>query len=90
MFAASALPGAFAAENNTIQIALIGCGGRGTGAASNALSTKSGPVKLVAMADVFNDRLSTSYNGIKQRFDADVDVPDDRKFIGFRASIACL
>ena len=85
VFASAALPGAFAAENNTIQIALIGCGGRGTGAASNALSTKSGPVKLVAMADVFNDRLSTSYNGIKQRFDAQVDVPDDRKFIGFDA-----
>ena len=85
VFASAALPGAFAAENNTIQIALIGCGGRGTGAASNALSTKSGPVKLVAMADVFNDRLSTSYNGIKQRFDAQVDVPDDRKFVGFDA-----
>ena len=50
-----------AAENNTIQVALVGCGGRGTGAADNALSTKNGPIKLVAMADVFPDRLNGSY-----------------------------
>lgn len=87
MFAAAALPGAFAAENNTIQIALIGCGGRGTGAAANALSTTSGPIKLIAMADVFNDRLATSFNGLKTqaRFDGKIDVPDDRKFVGFDA-----
>ena len=47
------LPHVHAGENNTIQVALVGCGGRGTGAAGNALSTKSGPTKLVAMADVF-------------------------------------
>jgi hypothetical protein len=47
-----ALPYVHAAESNTIQVALIGCGGRGTGAANNALSVSNGPVKLVAMADV--------------------------------------
>lgn len=73
----------YAGETNTIQVALVGCGGRGTGAASNALDTKNGPVKLVAMADVFPNRLNASYEGIKQRFDQKVDVPDDRKFIGF-------
>src|SRR5262245_14674418 len=52
-----AIPAVHAAESNTIQVALVGCGGRGTGAAENALSTKAGPVKLVAMADVFQDRL---------------------------------
>ena len=46
-------PRVHAAENNTIQVALVGCGGRGTGAAGDALSVKSGPIKLVAMADVF-------------------------------------
>ena len=46
-----ALPHVHAAENNTIQVALVGCGGRGTGAAINALSVKNGPTKLVAMAD---------------------------------------
>ncbi|MBU6296031.1 MAG: gfo/Idh/MocA family oxidoreductase, partial [Planctomycetes bacterium] len=41
-----------AAGSDEIKVALIGCGGRGTGAALNALETKSGPIKLVAMADV--------------------------------------
>ena len=52
------MPHVHAAENNTIQVALIGCGGRGTGAAADALSAKNGPIKLVAMADVFEDRLT--------------------------------
>ena len=55
--AGAAVPHVHAAENNTIQVALIGCGGRGTGAAANALSVKNGPIKLVAMADVFERKL---------------------------------
>jgi hypothetical protein len=55
-----AVPAVHAAENNTIKVALIGCGGRGTGAAMNALSTQSGPTELVAMADVFQHRLDGS------------------------------
>jgi hypothetical protein len=51
--AAGIVPRMYAAENNTIKIVLIGCGGRGTGAADNALSVKNGPIKLVALADVF-------------------------------------
>src|SRR4029079_72102 len=50
------LPGAHAAGDDTIKVGLIGCGGRGTGAAGQAIST-SGKVKLVAMADAFEDRL---------------------------------
>ena len=46
------LPHVHAAGSNTIPIALVGCGGRGTGAAINALTVKNGPTKLVAMADV--------------------------------------
>src|SRR5690349_15823917 len=76
------LPGVHAAGSSLIQIALIGCGGRGTGAADNALSVKNGPIKLVAMADVFEDRLNDSYNGLKGHGDK-VDVPQDRRFIGF-------
>ena len=53
-------PRIYAGSNNTIKIALIGCGGRGTGAASNALSVRNGPIKLVAMSDVFEDKLSRS------------------------------
>ncbi|MEP6664097.1 MAG: Gfo/Idh/MocA family oxidoreductase, partial [Verrucomicrobiota bacterium] len=77
------LPHVFAAENNTIQIGLIGCGGRGTGAAANALSVNNGPTKLVAMADVFQDRLNTSYDTLHRDFSDKMDVPEDRRFIGF-------
>lgn len=80
-----AIPHVHAAENNTIQIALIGAGGRGTGAAANALNVKSGPVKLVAMADVFDNRLKSSYEGLKGQFEQKMDVPDDRKFVGMDA-----
>jgi predicted dehydrogenase len=84
--AGMALPSVHAGENNTIQVALVGCGGRGTGAAENALSVKEGPTKLVAMADVFTDRLSSSYKELhNQRFAGKIDVPEDRKFIGFDA-----
>ncbi len=83
--AGTTIPYVHAAESNTIQIALIGCGGRGTGAAENAMSVKNGPVKLVAMADVFGDRLRSSYKGLSSRFAAMMDVPEDRRFIGFDA-----
>lgn len=75
---------AYAGEDNTINVALVGCGGRGTGAAFNALSTQ-GPVKLVAMADVFEDRLESSFNGLSKQFPKQVEVPPDRKFIGLDA-----
>jgi len=91
--AAPAIPHVHAAENNTIQLALVGCGGRGAGAADNALSTKSGPTKLVAMADIFEEKLSTSYANLQQAFSAQVDVPAERRFIGFdayRKAIDCL
>lgn len=77
------LPQVHAAENNTIQVALVGCGGRGTGAAVDALSVKVGPVKLIAMADVFEAQLSRSFNSIKQAFPDVVDVPKERQFVGF-------
>ena len=79
------IPHVHAAEDNTIQIVLIGCGGRGGGAAKNALSVKTGPMKLVAMADVFDHRLKSCYETLKNDKDVgkSVDVPEDRKFIGF-------
>ena len=83
-----ALP--FKSKANTaadkIKVALVGCGGRGTGAAVQALSVPQ-DVELVAMADAFSDRLESSYNNIvenigdKQR----VNVKDTNKFIGFDA-----
>jgi predicted dehydrogenase len=88
-----AIPRVHAAEDNTIQIALIGCGGRGTGAAADALSVKNGPTKLVAMADAFKDRLDGSYEAIKKQLGDKVDVPDDRKFVGldaYQQALDCL
>src|SRR5258706_15262089 len=76
--------GAHAAGSDTLKIALIGCGGRGPGAADQALSTQ-GPIKLVAMADVFKDHLEGSLNNLKERHKDKVDVPQDRQFIGFDA-----
>ena len=81
----AAVPHVHAAENNTIQVALIGCGGRGTGAAGNALSVKNGPIKLVAMADVFENRLKASHKALSKQFADRMDVPEDRQFVGFDA-----
>lgn len=70
--------------DDTIKIALIGCGDRGTGAAFQALSTKYN-LKLVAMADAFQDRLDNSYKALSTKFGAKVDVPKERQFVGFDA-----
>lgn len=78
-----AIPHVHAGESNTIQVALVGCGGRGTGAADNALKSTNGPTKLVAMADVFSARLGGSYKYLSKAFEKQVDVPEDRRFIGF-------
>jgi predicted dehydrogenase len=80
-----AIPPVHAGESNTIQIAVVGCGGRGTGAVKDALSVKNGPIKLVAMADVFTDRLSSSYKSLEGEFGKQMEVPEDHKFIGFDA-----
>lgn len=105
------IPRVHAGEDNTIRLALIGCGGRGSGAVANAMSAgglvmdnsfgaqgtenakASGPVKLVAMADVFQDRLDNAHNSLSKMLGDQVDVPKDRQFIGFdayRKAIDCL
>ncbi len=79
------LPGAYASGNDTIKIALIGCGGRGTGAVFQAFETGYN-IKLVAMADAFRDRLEDSFKPILEKYGKDkVDVPEERKFVGFDA-----
>jgi len=88
-----AIPAVHAAGSDEIQIVLIGCGGRGTGAAGNALSVRRGPIKLVAMADLFEERLQSSLNRLKSRWASQVDVPQDRQFLGFdayRKAMDCL
>ena len=91
--AAGVVSRAYAAPDNTIKLALIGCGGRGGGAAADAMSVKNGPIKLVAMADVFENRLTRCYRSLKDRHAKQVDVPEDRKFVGFdgyRKAMDCL
>ena len=75
------IPLVHAGETNMIQLALVGCGGRGTGAAANALQT-SGPTRLVAMADVFPGRLTSSHRDLSREFVRQVDVPEARRFVG--------
>jgi predicted dehydrogenase len=79
-----AVPLVHAAGSSTIQLALVGCGGRGTGAIRNALSTRQGPTRLVAMADVFPNRLADSFADVSKDFARQVEVKDN-KFIGFDA-----
>ncbi|HLF34933.1 MAG TPA: Gfo/Idh/MocA family oxidoreductase [Cyclobacteriaceae bacterium] len=68
-----------------IKVALVGCGGRGTGAAVQALSVAQ-DVQLVAMADAFKDRLDSSYNNIMKEANVKrVAIPDSRKFVGLDA-----
>ncbi|NBO93162.1 MAG: gfo/Idh/MocA family oxidoreductase [Planctomycetia bacterium] len=83
VLAGSIIPAVHAAGDEEIRIALIGCGGRGTGAAQNALQTKTGPTKLVTMVDVFKDKLENSHNSIKGGFKDQVDVPPGKRLIGF-------
>jgi len=63
----------------------VGRGGRGTGAAVNALSVTNGPTKLVAMADVVPAKMNDSYDKLKSQFASQVDVPPERRFLGYDA-----
>ncbi|WP_268033270.1 Gfo/Idh/MocA family oxidoreductase [Algoriphagus sp. PAP.12] len=79
------LPGAYAAPVTELKLALIGCGGRGTGAAFQALNTGHN-IKLVAMADAFRDRLDGAYKPLIEKYGKDViTVSEDKKFVGFDA-----
>ena len=71
---------AYAAGGDEIKIALVGCGGRGSGAANQALNVPGN--KLVAVADAFQDRLTGSLENLKKEHGAKVDVPPDRQFVG--------
>ncbi|MFO0888631.1 MAG: Gfo/Idh/MocA family oxidoreductase [Isosphaeraceae bacterium] len=82
----AALPAVHAAGSDTLRIGLVGCGDRGTGAASQALAADSN-VRLVAMADAFEDRLRHSLDMLKQdpKVGPKVDVAADHSFVGFDA-----
>ncbi|MBM3998915.1 MAG: Gfo/Idh/MocA family oxidoreductase [Planctomycetes bacterium] len=76
---------AHAFGSDSIKVGLIGCGGRGTGAAVQALNTTGGEVKLVAMADAFADRIGSAIRSIKGEHPDKFDVPKERQFSGFDA-----
>ncbi|MBC7338012.1 MAG: twin-arginine translocation signal domain-containing protein, partial [Clostridia bacterium] len=70
------IPAVHAAGSDVVKIALSGCGGRGTGAAADAMSNKVGvQVRLIALHDAFPERLEASYQALKGRFGDQVDVP---------------
>jgi len=87
------IPHVHAAGTEEIRVALIGCGGRGGGAAVDALSVPGAPIKVVAMADVFRDRADIVKRSLGEQFKERVDVPEERIFIGmsgYKQAIDCL
>lgn len=89
-----AIPAVHAAENNTIQLALIGSGSRGSGAVADAMSSEqNGPLKLVAMADISEGQVKGNHKRLRDEYGDRIDVPADRQFVGFDAykkAIDCL
>lgn len=85
--AAAAAQTVHAAEDNLIRVGLVGCGGRGTGAAINALSVDNGPMKLVTIGDVFENKLKSTHKSLttQKKVKSKVDVPEDRRYVGFDA-----
>ncbi len=87
VLAGASIPNVFAQVNEEVKVALIGAGGRGTGAVKNALSVSGalGPIKLHAMADVFQDKMDRSYETLKKdpNVGDKIDVDPERRFIGF-------
>ncbi len=84
--------GVHAAGSDTIKIGVIGCGGRGAGAAANALNVDPG-VRIVALCDIFLDRIKGKREALKKLKPDQVDVSDDRCFTGFdgyRKVIECV
>jgi len=75
---------AHAAENNTIKLGMIGCGGRGTGAANQALNAIPN-IQLVAVGELFQDIAQKAIDNLSATHSTKVDVTPDRLFLGFDA-----
>jgi predicted dehydrogenase len=69
--------------SDELKVALVGCGGRGTGAASQTLMNEG--VKLVAMADAFMDKVDGAWKNLQTKYKDKVDVPESRRYAGFDA-----
>ena len=73
-----------AAASETIRVGLIGCGGRGTGAAKDCVQSSPG-VEIVALGDLFPDRLSQCQEQLRSAVGASFKVKDEHCFVGFEA-----
>ena len=78
------IPAVHAAGSDEIRVGLIGCGGRGTGAAEDVVTAAPG-VKLVAMGDAFKDKIESSLAALKKVPADKINVPEERRFVGLDA-----
>ncbi len=83
--AKEAKPAVHPGGSDEIRVALIGCGGRGAGAAADALSVPDAAIKLYAMADIFQSQIDNKRKGLATQFKEKVDVSDDRCFVGMES-----
>jgi predicted dehydrogenase len=91
--ATAATPAVHPGGSDEIRVALIGCGGRGAGAAADALSVPDASIRLYAIADIFQQQIDNKRKGLSNQFKEKVDVSDDRCFVGMEAykqAIDCL
>lgn len=89
----AATPAVHPGGSDEIRVALVGCGGRGAGAAADALSVADANIKLYAIADIFQQQIDNKRKGLSSQFKEKVDVADDRCFVGMEAykqAIDCL
>src|SRR5690606_26832564 len=84
MLSGSPFAGVHASVDDTIKVAVIGCGGRGTGASFNAIASGAN-IKIVALAEAFRDRWDEAYTKLSERHPDKLDVSEDHKFVGFDA-----
>lgn len=89
LVAGSPLSAVFAAGTDAIRVAVIGCGGRGTGAAVDALESGQN-IKIVALADAFADNLDKAYTNLSKKYSDKLDIPDSRRYVGFDAYKAAI
>ena len=93
VFASPAFAGAHVLGSDALRIALVGCGGRGAGAAANALAVAGASLELYAAADVFEGKSKDATEALQEQFLGKVNVPAERQFTGFdayRQAMDCL
>ena len=93
VLADTVMPGVHIAGRDKIRLAVVGCGGRGCGAVTNALAVANAEIELVAMADVFEGKPAAGLEALKEQFPTKLDVPAEQMFVGFdgyRKAMDCL